>query len=332
MSASSFIHPMKIGRLSLPNNLFMAPIAGFSSLPARLFARRFGCSLALTEMISSMAFWYNSQKTEYLLSTCPEEQPLGFQICGCEPFVMAGATYQLEQRGAALIDINMGCPMRKVTNGGAGAGMMKDLKKAGAVIHAVVDTASVPVTVKMRSGWNDDSINAPELARVAQDNGASAVFVHPRTREQYYGGHADWSIIRKVKESVSIPVIGNGDVRTPQDAQRMIEETGADGVMIGRAALGRPWIFRDVITYAESGVCPPAPPRPFIKDLLLEHYEYLVKIYGGENASTVMRSVACFYVKDIPGASKFRESLNRKQTPAEFLRMLQNESAKIFDK
>ena len=243
---------MKIGNVELKNAIALAPMAGVTDLPFRLLCKEQGCGLMYTEMVSAKALLYKNRNTKPLLETRPEEEPVAVQLFGSDPEIMSEMALQLEEGPYAIIDVNMGCPVPKIVNNGEGSALMKDPKLAEQILTAMVKKLHKPVTVKFRKGFNDSNINAVEFAKMAESCGVAAVAVHGRTREQYYSGKADWDIIRQVKEAVSIPVWGNGDVFTPEDAKRMKEETGCDGIMVGRGAKGNPWLFKRILPYLEN--------------------------------------------------------------------------------
>jgi len=243
---------MKIGNVTLDNNIFLAPMAGITDIPFRLLCKEQGCGLTYTEMVSAKGIYYNDEKTKKLTAVDAAEGKVALQIFGSDPVIMAKVTEQLNDSDACIIDINMGCPTPKITKNGDGCALMRQPELVGKIVREVSKASVKPVTVKIRKGWDENRINAVEIARIAEENGAAAITVHGRTREQFYSGKADWSIIREVKQSVSIPVIGNGDVFTPEDARRMFEETNCDAIMIGRGAQGNPWIFRKIIKYLEG--------------------------------------------------------------------------------
>ena len=250
---------LRIGDLVLENNVILAPMAGVTDLPFRLLCRKMGAGLVCMEMVSAKAIFYNNKNTEGLLEIHPEEMPASLQLFGSDPEILAQMAARIQERPFSVLDFNMGCPVPKVVNNGEGSALMKQPGLAEKILTGLVRAVKKPVTVKLRKGFDDSCCNAAELARIAEACGVAAVAVHGRTREQYYSGRADWDIIRQVKEAVKIPVIGNGDVNSPEAAKAMLEQTGCDGVMIGRAAQGNPWIFRDTVRFLETGSLPPPP-------------------------------------------------------------------------
>ena len=291
----------------LHNNALLAPLAGISDLPFRLVARSFGCSLAFTEMISANGLVRNSDKTLDYLRTCAEDKPLGVQIFGAEPDVMAEAARIAADQGAALVDINMGCPVKKVIKTGAGAILMKDPDRAARIITAVEKAVTVPVTVKIRSGWSRSSINAAEIAGIAEDCGAAAIIIHARTYDQGFSGDADWRVIAQVKKAVGIPVIGNGDIRYPQDAIRMKEETSCDAVMVGRGSLGDPWIFKGISQLFAGEVEDYLPTLSQRHEMINEHWKMEAQFSGHKIADKSFRKHLLWYTKGLPGSSRFRQ-------------------------
>jgi len=297
----------------------LAPLAGITNLPFRLIAREFGCRFCFTEMISANGLIRESSKTIEYLKTCPEDQPLGAQIFGADPALMAEAAKFVAGHHSDLIDINMGCPVRKVVKTGAGAMLMKDPLLAGKIIAAVVNAVDIPVTVKIRSGWSPESINAVEMGRIAEDAGAAAIIVHGRTADQGFSGHADWGVIAQVKRAVKIPVIGNGDIREPADALSMRSETGCDAVMVGRAALGNPWLFRG-IDQLFNGVSGRYHPSLHERQTLIEkHWEMETQIYGRRIAGRTFRKHLLWYTKGLTGSGRFREKVGRMTDSREIL-------------
>jgi nifR3 family TIM-barrel protein len=301
---------LKIGAVVLENNVILAPMAGVTDLPFRLICKEQGAGLVCMEMVSAKAVHYNNKNTEDLMEIHPEEMPVSLQIFGSEPDIMAETAARIEERPFAILDINMGCPVPKVVNNREGSALMKNPKLAGEIIYAVSHAIKKPVTVKIRKGFDDDSINAVELAKIAEENGAAAVAVHGRTREQYYSGKADWDIIRQVKESVSIPVIGNGDVTDAYSAARLIEETGCDGIMVGRASRGNPWIFREINSYLDTGIVPERPTREELCETILRHAKLQLKYKSEYISVREMRKHVAWYTAGYPHSAKLRQAVN----------------------
>lgn len=295
----------------LHGKAMLAPLAGVTNLPFRLVARRFGCSLCFTEMISANGLIRESVQTLEYLKTSPEDRPLGIQLFGADPLVMARAAAMAAGQNPALIDINMGCPVKKVVKTGSGAVLMKDPILSGRIIAAVVRAAKQPVTVKIRSGWSRSSVNAVEIAGIAEDSGASAVIVHGRTADQGFSGAADWGIIGSVKRAVRIPVVGNGDIRKPEDAFLMMEQTGCDAVMVGRGALGNPWIFQGIQQLLEGGKDCSRPSWPDRQEVIKRHWEDEERCYGRRFAEKSFRKHLLWYTRGLPGSSRLREKLGK---------------------
>lgn len=311
-----------VGKVTLENPVILAPMAGINDLPFRTLAREMGCGLVCTGMISSRGLIHGNPGTRRLLAISPEERPVSVQIFGAEPEVMARAAEMAVAAGADLIDINMGCPVPKVVKGGGGAALLRDPRAAFRVVVSVAAAVPVPVTVKLRKGWEEAGASAVEVARAAVEAGALMVAVHGRTRGQFYAGRADWGIIARVKEAVPVPVVGNGDVWSPLDARRMLEETGCDGVMIGRGALGNPWIFRRTVHFLRTGELLP-PPTPVERvDMALRHLERLVEFRGEYRGVREMRKHAAWYLKGLPGAARVRERCFRATTAGELSEIL----------
>lgn len=305
---------LTIGGVSFDSPVISAPMAGVTDLPFRLLCRRKGAGLICMEMVSAKAIYYKNRNTEALLEIHPEEVPVSLQLFGSEPKLMAEMAKRIEERPFSVLDINMGCPVPKVVNNGEGSALMKNPVLAGKIIEAVSGAIKKPVTVKIRKGFDDAHVNAVELARIAQESGAAAVAVHGRTREQYYSGKADRDIIRQVKEAVSIPVIGNGDVTDAVSAKAMLEETGCDGIMIGRAARGNPWIFEQVREYLETGKLPEAVSAKEMHETILEHARLMVKYKGEYLAIREMRKHISWYTSGMPHSAKFRGKINAMET------------------
>ena len=308
---------MKIGSVQLDNPVISAPMAGITDRAYRILAKEAGCGLVCTEMVSDQALLYGNPKTNHLLDSSGETGPISMQIFGSDTGYMADAAEIVESRGADLIDINMGCPTPKIVKNGEGSALMREPEKAAEIVRAVVGRVQVPVTVKMRKGWDERSINAVELARLVVDAGAAAVTVHGRTRSQFYTGKADWGIIAAVKKAVNVPVIGNGDIWNPQDARAMMEQTGCDGVMIGRAALGNPWILTRIVHFLKTGDLMPGPAPEERVATALRHLDLLVEIKGETVAVWEMRKHAAWYMKGLRGASRLRELVNKAKSKEE---------------
>lgn len=303
-----------IGNLTIDNNLILAPMAGVTDLPFRLLCKKQGCGILYSEMVSAKALHYNNANTNELLKMEPQEAPMALQLFGSEPEIMAEAVEKLNDMPFAFFDVNMGCPVPKVVNNKEGSALMNNPKLAADIISAMVKVSKKPVTVKIRKGFKATDANAPEFAKVLEAAGAAAVAVHGRTREQYYSGRADWDIIRRVKESVSIPVIGNGDITSEQDAERMLEHTDCDGFMIGRAARGNPWIFKRVRSYFEGGIMLQEPTYGEIFDMILCHARLQVKYKGEYLGIREMRKHVSWYTEGLPYSAKLRNSVNQIET------------------
>lgn len=313
---------MKIGPITLDNDLVVAPMAGVADRAFRKLCRRFGAGLAVSEMVTTDASLYGTRKTACRLDHSGERAPISVQIVGTDPARMAEAARINVARGAQIIDINMGCPAKKVCKVAAGSALMRDEALVRRILDAVVGAVDVPVTLKMRTGWDADRRNAPEIAELAEAAGIAAVSVHGRTRACAYRGDAEYDTIRRVKQRVAIPVIANGDIDSPRKAVRVLAETGADGLMIGRAARGRPWIFREIAHFRRTGELMPAPALPWARDLLLEHLESLYGIYGREHGVKVARKHIAWYSSSLPGATGFRRQVNTAITTTEQCRLV----------
>jgi nifR3 family TIM-barrel protein len=299
---------MHIGTLELENNVMLAPLAGISNLPFRLLAKEAGCGLVYSEMISSHGLAYQSRKTEKMLESAPEEKPLAVQIFGAKPDIMSEAAAIVESNGADILDINFGCSVRKVVRTGSGVALMRTPKRAALLLKAIRKAVRLPLTIKIRSGWDATGEQAINIARIAEDCGVDAVAVHPRTAGQLFGGQADWAIIKAVKKSVSIPVIGNGDIMSAPDALRMQQETGCDGVMIGRRAIGNPTIFSQVQAHIK-GEAEVAETTSRRFALMIRYLQASVNYLGEEQACRMMRSRLGWFSKGMRQSSKFRESI-----------------------
>lgn len=315
-----YLKKLKIGNVELENNLILAPMAGVTNLPFRMICKKFGPGMVCTEMASAKAMFYNDQKTKRLLNTEGEKRPISFQIFGSDEESM-GYSAKILSEFADIIDINMGCPAPKVVKNGDGSKLLLDLEKAKSIISQVVKNSSVPVTVKIRIGWDKEHIVATEVAKMAEEMGISAITVHGRTRSEFYTGKADWNIIKRVKESVNIPVIGNGDVVNEETAYQMFEETGVDGIMIGRGSFGNPWIFRNIRYFLEMGKKLPLPSNKEKLDIIKEHI-YLAVEEKGDIAIKELRKHIAWYTKNLKNSSEFRNSINVLETKEELLMKL----------
>lgn len=314
---------MKIGNVELSNRIFLAPMAGVTDMPFRVLCKEQGCGLVYTEMVSAKGMHYEDEKSTKLTLLDENEKPGAVQIFGSEPDIMAGVTEKLNASDASIIDINMGCPAPKITKNGEGSALMKRPEQVERIIRAVVKASIKPVTVKIRKGWDESSINAVEIAKIAEASGASAVTVHGRTREQYYSGKADWNIIREVKEAISIPVIGNGDVVGPREAKRLFEETGCDAIMIGRGAQGNSWIFKAVIKYLEEGVFVNEPTAQEKISTIIRHMNMLIEHKGERTGILEMRSHIAWYIKGMRDAAHTKQKIFKMTDKDEIISLLQ---------
>lgn len=304
------IQKLQIGNVTLENNLILAPMAGVTDLPFRLLCKEQGAGLLCMEMVSAKAILYKNKNTEELLTIDPRENPVSLQLFGSDPDIMGEIAKQIEERPFDILDINMGCPVPKVVNNGDGSALMKNPLLAGKIIEKVASAIEKPVTVKIRKGFDDEHVNAVEMAHIAQESGAAAVAVHGRTREQYYSGKADWDIIRQVKEAVSIPVIGNGDILKAEDVIAMKEQTGCDGFMIGRGAQGNPWIFSQILSYFKTGTYPEKPGFQEVTEMLLRHAKMQLAFKGEYTGIREIRKHAAWYTSGYENSSKLRGRIN----------------------
>ena len=315
---------LKIGNVELENNLILAPMAGVTDLPFRLLCKEQGCGLMYTEMVSAKAILYKNRNTGPLMEVRPEEEPVALQLFGSDPEIVSDIAAQVEDGPYAFIDINMGCPVPKIVNNGEGSALMKNPKLVEEILTALVKKVKKPVTVKFRKGFDDDHINAVEIARIAESCGVSAVAVHGRTRAQFYSGKADWDIIRQVKEAVKIPVIGNGDIFTPEDAKRMLKETGCDGLMIARGAKGNPWIFSRTLHYLETGELLGPPDKEELKETILRHAQLQIQFKGEYLGLCEMRKHLSWYTVGLPHSSSLRNDVNQTETWEDFYNLIQS--------
>lgn len=314
---------LMIGSVELPNPVILAPMAGVSDLPFRLLCSEQGAGLVCMEMVSAKAIAYRNRNTEKMMETDPREHPVSLQLFGSEPDLMAEIAAQIEDRPFDILDINMGCPVPKIVGNGEGSALMKNPKLIEEIITKVSRAIQKPLTVKFRKGFDDDHVNAVEIAKIAEASGAAAVAVHGRTREQFYSGTADWEIIRQVKEAVSIPVIGNGDVDSPEKAKALLDATGCDGVMIGRAARGNPWLFRRVVEYLENGKILDKPSKEEVKAMMLRHARMQVECKGDYTGIREMRKHISWYTTGLPGSAKLRGRINSVESLVEMEELLQ---------
>ncbi len=315
---------LQIGNVTLENNLVLGPMAGVTDLPFRLLCKEQGVGLLCMEMVSAKGIMYNNKNTEILLSIDEREHPVSLQLFGSDADIISEQAKRIEERPFDILDINMGCPVPKVVNNGDGSALMKNPVLAGQIIEKTVKAIKKPVTVKIRKGFDEEHTNAVEMAHIAQECGAAAVAVHGRTREQYYSGKADWNIIRQVKEAVTIPVIGNGDVRTPQDAKRIQEETGCDGVMIARGAQGNPWIFSQILHYEKTGEILEKPTPQEVVDMILRHARMQIEFKGGYTGMREIRKHAAWYTAGYKNSAKLRGMINEVENYEDLAKLLKS--------
>ena len=313
---------LTIGNVELKNNVILAPMAGVTDLPFRVLCKEQGAGLLCMEMVSAKAIYYGSKNTEELMKISPAEMPVSLQLFGSDADIMADMAKKIEEKPFAVLDINMGCPVPKVVNNGEGSALMKNPKLAEEIITKMVKAVKKPVTVKIRKGFDEAHLNAVEMAKIAEASGAAAVAVHGRTREQYYAGRADWDCIRAVREAVKIPVIGNGDVTDALSAERLLKETGCDGVMVGRAAQGNPFIFREITEYLETGVIPPKPTPAEVRATIERHARMQMEEKGEYTGVREMRKHLSWYTVGYPNSAKYRQMINSMETMEELLHSL----------
>ncbi len=315
---------LKIGNVALSNPYILAPMAGVTDLPFRLLCKEQGAGLLCMEMVSAKAIQYNNKNTKALLEIHPEEEPVSLQLFGSDPEVISEVAKRIEELPFAILDINMGCPVPKIVRNGEGSALMNQPKLVHEIVSKTVKAIQKPVTVKIRKGFNDESINAVEIAKIIEDAGGAAVAVHGRTREQYYSGKADWDIIRQVKEAVSIPVIGNGDVTSGESALAMMRETGCDGVMIGRGAQGNPWIFLELREYEKTGQMPARPTNKELKEMMLRHARLQMQYKGDFLGIREMRKHVAWYTTGLPNSARLRGEINAVESYEELCELLED--------
>ena len=318
----NMIHTLQIGSVTLPNNLILAPMAGVTDLPFRLLCKEQGAGLLCMEMVSAKAIMYKNKNTQELLKIDERELPVSLQLFGSDPDIISKIAHEIEERPFDILDINMGCPVPKIVNNGEGSALMKNPKLAGEIIEKTVRAIQKPVTVKIRKGFDDDHINAVEMAKIAEASGAAAIAVHGRTREQFYSGKADWDIIRQVKEAVSIPVIGNGDLLTAEDVIAMYEQTGCDGFMIARGAQGNPWIFRQILHYFQTGEHLEKPVFKEVAEMMLRHARMMLEFKGEYTGIREIRKHGAWYTAGYPNSAKLRVMINEVETYNELEELL----------
>ena len=309
------LKPINIGPLEIDDPIVLAPMSGVTDMPFRRLVKRAGAGLVVSEMIASRAMVHAARKTMKMATHCADEYPISVQLAGCEPDIMAEAARINEDFGATIIDINMGCPVKKVTNGDAGSALMRDLGLASKLLEVTVNAVNIPVTLKMRTGWDDDTRNAPQLAKIAEDCGIQAIAVHGRTRCQFYKGRADWPFIASVKDAVNIPVFGNGDVVSVDDAKKLLEDSGADGILVGRGTYGRPWFLNQISHYLKTGERLADPTVEAQMEIVLEHFDAIVSHYGAQPGVKIARKHLGWYSKGLSNSAEFRQEVFQLDTP-----------------
>jgi tRNA-dihydrouridine synthase B len=322
---------IKIGAVEIVDPVILAPMSGVTDLPFRKLVKQEGAGLVVSEMIASQAMINANRKTLKMASNCSEEFPMAVQLAGCDPKIMAEAAKLNEDRGAAIIDINMGCPAKKVVNGYAGSALMREEDKAARIMEATVKAVSLPVTLKMRTGWDDNDRNAPRLAKIAQETGIQMITVHGRTRCQFYNGHSDWDFIARVKEAVKLPVIANGDIQTFKDVEDVLLKSKADGVMIGRGAYGRPWFLKQVMDFLKTGKTKPVPPLQRQYSLIRSHYEEMLLHYGELAGMRMARKHLGWYTKGLPRSAEFRAKVNSISDPKGVVALIESYFVGLFE-
>ena len=321
---------LQIGNVKIEGNLVLGPMAGVTDLPFRVLCKEAGADLIYTEMISAKGIMYGNKNTNILLEVEEAERPVALQLFGSDPKIMSEQAKKIEHRNFDIVDINMGCPVPKVVNNGEGSALMKNPKLIGEIVSAMTAILEKPVTVKIRKGFGADDCNAPEIAKVIEESGGAAVAVHGRTREQYYSGEADWNVIRQVKEAVSIPVIGNGDIFTPQDAKRMLDETGCDGVMLARGVRGNPWLFTQTKEYLATGKLLPKPSIEEVITTILRHARMQIDFKGEYLGMREMRKHVAWYMTGYPNSAKLRGKINEIENISDLQYLLEEYAARVY--